>query len=323
MKGIILWYNANRKTIWKIVGVVVVAILGLQLIQYVWKQRQQNENGYTENTNEVTVIGSRLNTITIQESESVVTGDKITQAQESQLTILDNFVNYCNENKINEAYALLSDDCKSEMYPKVENFKQSYYNAIFAGGKRNVSVENWFGNVYKVKFINDALSTGVYDKQNIIQDYITLVNEDQGNVKLNINNYIGKQDINKENESYNIKTKVIEKHTYMDYETYTFEVTNNSNTTILLNNNNNMDTMYLEDTRSHKYNAYVQEIPQVNLQIGIKETKRFTIKYYNQYSSSKTINKIVFGKVLLDYNAYKNYSNPGFYSNYGMIEIDL
>ena len=322
MKNFILWYNRNRKIILRVIGIIVVGIIIVKLIQYLLSENNKRKENDV-NINETNIIETRLNTIAMQENISVVSGETITQTQKDQLTILDNFIKYCNENKINEAYALLSDDCKNEMYPKVENFKQSYYNAIFSGGYKNVSVENWIGNIYKVKFINDALSTGVYDKQNTIQDYITLVCDSQGNVKLNINNYIGKQDINKENESYNIKTKVIEKHTYMDYETYTFEVTNNSNTTILLNNNNNMDTMYLADENSLRYNAYVQEIPQTNLQIALKETKRITIKYYNKYESSRKINKIVFGKVVLDYNAYKNYSTPGYYRNYGMIEIGL
>ena len=322
MKNFILWYNRNRKIILRVIGIIVVGIIIVKLIQYLLSENNKRKENDV-NINETNIIETRLNTIAMQENISVVSGETITQTQKDQLTILDNFIKYCNENKINEAYALLSDDCKNEMYPKVENFKQSYYNAIFSGGYKNVSVENWIGNIYKVKFINDALSTGVYDKQNTIQDYITLVCDSQGNVKLNINNYIGKQDINKENESYNIKTKVIEKHTYMDYETYTFEVTNNSNATILLNNNNNMDTMYLADENSLRYNAYVQEIPQTNLQIALKETKRITIKYYNKYESSRKINKIVFGKVVLDYNAYKNYSNPGYYRNYGMIEIGL
>lgn len=322
MKNFILWYNRNRKIILRVIGIIVVGIIIVKLIQYLLSENNKRKENDV-NINETNIIETRLNTIAMQENISVVSGETITQTQKDQLTILDNFIKYCNENKINEAYALLSDDCKNEMYPNVENFKQSYYNAIFSGGYKNVSVENWIGNIYKVKFINDALSTGVYDKQNTIQDYITLVSDSQGNVKLNINNYIGKQDINKENESYNIKTKVIEKNTYMDYETYTFEVTNNSNATILLNNNNNMDTMYLADENSLRYNAYVQEIPQTNLQIALKETKRITIKYYNKYESSRKINKIVFGKVVLDYNAYKNYSNPGYYRNYGMIEIGL
>lgn len=322
MKNFILWYNRNRKIILRVIGIIVVGIIIVKLIQYLLSENNKRKENDV-NINETNIIETRLNTIAMQENISVVSGETITQTQKDQLTILDNFIKYCNENKINEAYALLSDDCKNEMYPNVENFKQSYYKAIFSGGYKNVSVENWIGNIYKVKFINDALSTGVYDKQNTIQDYITLVSDSQGNVKLNINNYIGKQDINKENESYNIKTKVIEKHTYMDYETYTFEVTNNSNATILLNNNNNMDTMYLADENSLRYNAYVQEIPQTNLQIALKETKRITIKYYNKYESSRKINKIVFGKVVLDYNAYKNYSNPGYYRNYGMIEIGL
>lgn len=323
MKRIILWYNANRKTIWKIIGVVVVAIVVLQLVQYIWKQKKITENEITQSTNHTSDINSKLNSITLQEDKSVISGEKVSNGQASSLETLDTFIEYCNNNKITEAYNLLSEDCKKEMYPKVENFKNSYYNAIFSGKKKNISVENWTGNIYKVKYINDALSTGIYETENTIQDYITLTTDSEGNTKLNINNYIGKQEIGKEINAYDIKVKVIEKHTYMDYETYVFEVTNNSNAVILMNDNNNMDTMYLQDGNEIKYNAYTHEIAEANLKIGLKETKNVKIKYYNKYSSNKKIQKVVFSKVILDYNAYINYQNPGYYKNYGTIQITL
>lgn len=51
---------------------------------------------------------------------------------------------------------------------------------------------------------------------NITQDYITIVNEN-GQTKLNINSYIGKQQINKTQESNNVKIKVVETNVYFDY----------------------------------------------------------------------------------------------------------
>ncbi len=323
MKGIRLWYNANRKSIWKIIGIVAVAIIVLQLVQYIWKQRKMAEGQGIQNTNYTSNVNIPLNSITLQDDKSVISGEKISSGKINFLKTLDTFVDYCNNNKINEAYNLLSEDCKQQMYPKIENFKNSYYNTIFTGKKKNISVENWVGNIYKVKYINDALSSGVYEKENTIQDYITLTIDDKENVKLNINNYIGKQEINKETEAYGIKTKVIEKHTYMDYEIYVFEITNNSDTVVLMNDNNNMDTMYLQDGNELKYNAYTHEIAQASLKIGLKETRHLKIKYYNKYSSNKQIQKVIFSKVILNYNAYENDQNLGNYKEYGTIQINL
>lgn len=323
MNRLIIWYNRNRKSIWKIIGVVIVAIVVLQLVQYIWKENKKRENQTTINTNNINNTESNFNSITLQENKSVVSGDKITSGQTSTLEVLDTFIDYCNNNKINEAYDLLSQDCKNEMYPKVENFKNSYWDSIFSGNKKHISVDNWTGNIYKVTYMEDALSTGVYQQTNNIQDYITTTTDKEGKTKLNINNYIGRQDINKETESYGIKIKTIEKNTYMDYEIYTFEVTNNSDNPILLNDANNIDCMYLEDINDLKYTAYTHELTEAELKIALKETKKIKIKYYNKYSSSRKIKNIVFSKVILKYNAYINYQNPGYYKDYGTIKISL
>lgn len=321
MKRIIIWYNANRKSIWKTIGVIVIAYVTLQLVQYIWKQNQiKPNNTNVPNIDQINDIQNKLNSVTLGEDKSTISGEKITNEQVSALEVIDTFVNYCNNNKINEAYSLLSEECKNEMYPRVEDFKNGYYNVIFSD-KKNVSVENWTKNIYKVKYMNDALSTGIYEQENTIQDYITVVMDKEK--KLNINNYVGKQEIGKETEAYGIKVKLVEKDTYMDYETCTFEVTNNSNNPILLNDNNNMDCMYLEDTNGIKYTAYIHELAEAGLNIPLKTTKRVKIKYYNRYSSNKTIKKVVFSKVILKYNAYANYQNPGYYTDYGIIEINL
>ncbi len=48
-------------------------------------------------------------------------------------------------------------------------------NQYLVKQKREITVENWVGNIYKVKFAENALATGNFDESNITQDYITVV----------------------------------------------------------------------------------------------------------------------------------------------------
>lgn len=320
---IILWYNRNKRVMWRIVIIALVAIFLARGIGYIWKQNLEDEQlgilASQNNTN------TELNSVTLNDDKSTVSGKDLTKSQTNAVTKIDEFVQYCNNNQFKEAYNLLSEDCKKEMYPTVEAFQQNYYNSIFKGTKKNVSVDNWVNYIYKVKFVEDALATGIYNTDNTIQDYITVVTDDNDEMKLNINSYIGKKKINKENNDKNINIKVLEKHQYMDYETYLFEITNNSDITILLNDNNNnsTDTMYLLDDNKLKYPAYTHELSEAELKLASKETRKVKIKYYNKYSSSRKIKSVVFSEIILNYYAYINYDNVGYYKNYGVIQIDI
>ena len=149
------------------------------------------------------------------------------------------------------------------------------------------------------------------------------VKDKDGNTKLNINGYIGKENIDVTEQKDDLKIKVVETDVYMDFQTYTFEITNNSDKTVLLNDPNIDDTMYLEDKSGVKYQAYTHEISSSELKITSKETKKLTIKYYSKYGSNKTIKNILFARIILDYGAYSNYQNIGYYNNYGAIQIKL
>ena len=245
------WYYRNKQTIWKIIGGFVITIVVIQFGQKLWIKTQEKKNtgAITSQNNNQT----GLNSITLSENKSALTGKEISKKQSDWLNVLDKFIEYCNNSQINEAYNLLSEDCKKAIYPTVNKFKENYYNKLFTGIKRNISVENWINNIYKVKFIEDPLSTGKYNEETDIQDYITAIKDKDGNIKLNINNYIEKIEINKEKEVKNLKIKVLEKNRHMDFETYTFEIKNNSDKIILLNDSNNLETMYLQDKNNLKY----------------------------------------------------------------------
>ena len=294
------WYNQNSKTIWKVAGIVVFLIIILQVLNYF----AGKNNSIKYNSNTVILPNKEYTDLSISADKSVLTNEKITDTQKDTIEVINDFFAYCNAGKIEEAYNLLTEECKEEMYPKLNNFKESYYNKIFNGEKKNISLENWIGNIYKVNISNDLLSTGMYDETNIRQEYITIKESKNKIYKLNINNYISREDINKSELFYdNVELNVEEKDIYMDYEIYTFTIKNNTDNTILIDNLKNIDSMYIEDKNSMKYSAYTHEISLSELLIKPRETREFKVKYYNKYGSNKKIKNVVFSRVIMKYTS--------------------
>ncbi len=314
------WYNQNTKNIWILVGVVAIIIIGIQLVNSFYKR--ENEELLNNTVEQNTDINSSYNNITIGDERSSLTGDKLSEGQKTEIGTIDQFISYCNEQDIESAYNLLTDECKEEMYPELQNFQNSYYDEVFAGAKKNVSVENWTSNIYKIEINEDFLSTGVYSKENTMQDYIT-VEKYEDEYKLNINGYIGRKEKNDEKEENNIKMTVKEVNSYMDYETYKIEITNNSENTILLDDGVDINAMYIEDTNDVKYSAYTHEINSAELRVSPRETKTISIKYYSRYISSKDINRLVFSRMVLDYDSYSQYTNKSAYTDYGEFRIEI
>lgn len=315
MDGFMHWYNLHRRTIWIIIGVAILIFVMINVINSGLKQREQPRNTTTTNT-------TKMNSISMGSDVSPITGEQITNDQKNTVTVIDNFATYCNNGDIDSAYNLLSSDCKSQMYPTKDDFKTIYYNPVFGGSQRVITVENWVGNIYKVRFAENALATGNFDESNITQDYITVVKEN-GQTKLNINNYIGKQQINRTQEADNVKIKVVESNTYFDYQSFTFEITNNGDTPILINDPSIDSTMYIEDKNGTQYQAYTHELSENDKKIQAGYTQTVTIKYYSRYSSNKIMKYVAFDRIILNYSAYSHYTNVGAYKDYGGIKIEL
>lgn len=309
------WYNQNRKEFWKVVGIIALIIIVLQIINFIYSKKNEEQ---LKNSNKQTEKNEykEYNSLVIGDSTSGVTGQTINGTQEKKLKVLDNFIQFCNEQKVEEAYNLLTNECKEEMYPNIESFTNNYYNNIFGGKKKNVSIENWIDDTYKVKIMEDSLSTGVYDTENVIQDYITIKDTEDDVYKLNINNYIGAITLSEIKEDKNIKVEVLKKDIYMDYITYDFKITNNTKNQILMDDLTNLESMYITDNKGIKYYAYTHELTQEELLIKPGEERELTIKYYCKYISTKQIKEIEFSKIILDYDMYTIIDDLNVYNNY-------
>ena len=294
------WYNQNKKTIWKVTGIVVFLIGIIQLLNYFAGQNNVKLQTNEEYTN-FTTINKQYTDLSVDTDKSVLTQETISKTQTDSLSIVNDFFKYCNEGKISEAYNLLTNECKELMYASLNDFRKSYYNQVFNGEKKNISLENWTGNIYKVKITDDILASGKYDESKNRQDYIT-IKEEYSNYRLNINNYIGRKQVNKSSTSENIEINILNRDIFMDYETYTFKIKNNNDKPILLDNLSDINSMYIESSNGKKFPAYTNEIALSQLYLRAGESKNVKIKYYSRYSSEKQIKEIVFSKVILNYD---------------------
>ena len=315
MGNLISWYNQNRRRIW---GFIIAAIVIIAIVyNLILMVSEKNNTVPISSGNNIKEINNEMNSIRVTTTNSIVTGNSDNGSDTvDKLEIIDRFIENCNQKKIEEAYNLISDECKEEMFSSLDLFKNAYYDQIFGGMSKSVTTENWFGDTYKVSFRDDALATGKYDKQSSIQDYITIIKDNEGNYKLNINKYVKRNTLNGSNEMNNISIKAVQSDSYMDYEIYTFEVENNLPFAVKIADLQDEYTMYLTDNNDINYPAYIHEIsePEVIFQGG--EKRKVRIKFYNKNISGKKIVNVVFSKIEINYADAVNKRS-------GSLKIDL
>lgn len=319
MYNLISWYNQNRRRIWITILTVVGVFFIVWRLMYIWNDN--NQVTMPQVTQED--VSSNLNSVTLSSQKSAITGQTTTISKEG-ITVIDNFVAYCNSGNLEQAYSLLTNECKEEMFPNINRFQEIYYKPIFGNRKRTTKIENWYNNIYIVDYNEDALSTGTYSSENNIRDYITICKDTEKNYRLNINKYIGRTELNKTAQTENLQIKVIRKDAYMDYEKYTFEMKNESESNILIADiYDDENVSYLVDKNNLRYNAAATELSKAQLTVLGQQTKNLQIKYYNPYVSTKVIRRLVFPKIYMNYEAYETYQNQNNYKNYAIIQIDV
>lgn len=318
MYKLISWYNQNRKKIW------ITLLTGFGLFFIAWRLIFMFDfNNDSDNIDYAQEPIENLNSITISSGKSAISGEKV-ELDKDGITTIDTFISYCNTGNLQEAYRLITDECKEEMFPNINRFQEIYYKKIFNNGRRNIKIQNWNGNIYAVDFSEDALSSGTYSTENNIRDYITIVTNSEKKIFLNINGYLGRKTYNKTAETGNLKIVLKRKDSYMNFEKYTFEFTNSSGNEILLGKIEEDDNIsYLVDSNNLKYSSAINELTENQLTISGLQTKTLQIKYFNPYVTTKRIEGLVFSKIYLNYNAYKAYQNKSIYTDYGNVYIDL
>ena len=289
MNILIRWYNQNRRMIWITVFTIIAVIALVQTLN----------NYYKNNTKEESSSAGNSTTTYNAPNYSIVTEKEINNSvSEASQDIIKNFFNYCNNNKIEDAYNLLSKECKDELYPNINEFKQRYFDIVFTNTKTyssNLWIANGSKNTYRLEIHGDILGTGKKEEMPI-EEYYTVI-YDNGKYRLNINGYIGKEDINISKSQNGIEISIISKQVYMEYEKYLVEVKNSSGTNIVLNTKQDTDSLYIEDENHVEYIAFLNEISDYDLNIKNGFTKNYDIRFNRSYKPSVNIEKMVFDSI--------------------------
>ena len=224
------------------------------------------------------------------------------------------FVDLCNQKKIEEAYNIITPECRDILYPNVETFINLYYNTIFKTPKL-FSLQAWINAddymIYKISYVDDVLATGNYTDGNKFDDFVT-VRKDSN--KISINKYIGRQEIFKEAETDELEILVKTKEVFLENERYVIEVTNKTEKEILLDSMNNVSSnvlLILQSGSAVGVNKYSVNL--IDMLVHSKSTKEIILEFRNSFGTNYTGAKLKFKDIILDRFKYiedkKNYQD--------------
>ena len=316
---IVRYINQNRRKIVLVIGVVVAIIVVIQLLNSLAK-KQIEDSAKISNINNNTTSNKNI----YQPNNTVLTDTEIEKTQAKENTeIIDNFVQYCNNGEIQKAYDLLTDECKENLYPNVDRFNKNYCKNIFQITK-TYNMQSWMIGAnhytYKVRFLENIMATGEYNSE-AIEDYITIVKKDK-ELKLNINNYVIRQEINREKTSEDITINIVYKDIYKEYEIYTVKVTNNREKEILIDSLSTVKGIKLiGETNNVEYQALTNELSDYDVKVPSNNTKTLNIKFSKEYNLMREVKKIQFMDIIIDQEAYQ--ANKEDSSNKVAIEVNL
>ena len=298
MQKLISFWNQNRVKI-VIIGLIIIFIIILIFtINTILSTNTENTNQVTEN--KIVDIS--------KPTESVITGESISEnITENNMKMVGDFVNFCNNKDYQNAYNLLTDDCKNELFQNLQVFINNYCNQVF---QKNMtySLELWYqsnlGYTYRVTYKeNNILETGNINPSTNKEDYITIVKTEAGD-KLNISNFIGKEEINKETQNEGIRINIKERIRYRTYERNLIEIENNTDNTILLSEGINGNDICLVDTNDTEYNSILNEIAPENLELQPHSKKTILISFNKMYNLYRAIDRVRFKNIILNKDEY-------------------
>ena len=258
--------------------------------------------------NEKTSVNNEKAQTIYKPQETIISGSNIKEEEYKEDTnLVDIFVQYCNEGKVSQAYDILTDECKENLYPTLQDFKQKYCDKYFPE-KKDYNLQSWVNRdnktIYQMRITQDILSLGEYQSSGIYQDYITIVESDN-NKKININGFIERKEINKNSNFEGIEIKVNKVDVYMDYEEYSLDLTNNTQNAIMLDSMvNPRYTLKIVSSDNNTFPVMLNSISYIKLIVNPEENKQIKIQFSKKYTNSSNLKYIEFSKIVKNYNEF-------------------
>lgn len=83
--------------------------------------------------------------------------------QETIENKIEEYINYCNQKEYEKAYQMISEECRKEVYPTLDDFK-AYVDYVFSY-KKVYTIQNYSNRdkvyIYRIRLFEDILATGM------------------------------------------------------------------------------------------------------------------------------------------------------------------
>lgn len=229
------FFRNNRK----IIVVVFIIWLLVFMINLLLKNKQVSLEPETSYTPHTSVMSS---------SSSVPT-----LLQDNFEELIDKYVTYCNNEEFELAFRMLSDECREYAFDNDIKTFMSYLITIMPT-KKEYSIQNYSNMtlnghnayIYQVKYFDDILATGLTGQEyQYTEEKITFVNDNSGELKMYVGNYMYHDEIKRITENEYLKVDVVEKDVYYSMEKYKVKITNRSEYTIVIADDTEEDEIVL------------------------------------------------------------------------------
>ncbi len=300
MIKLLRYWNQNKRKTLITIAVIALIIIVIQIANSVIKRRNERDKNEIKQS-------TVANDIT-KPNESIISQDKLTEKETKENSdFIEQFVSFCNQKKADDAYSLLSDDCKNELYPTKELFVNNYMNQIFEETV-NYELQLWYtvSNCYTYRITynkGNLLQTGGQGNSSNFLDYITLLKQN-GEYKLNINKFIRRQTLSKQGGSNGINITINSKCIYVDYEIYNMTVQNNTQNTILLNDGTNANNFSLIGRNNSTFSSVISELPMSSLTLDPQYRKTINIKFNKIYMTRSELDAMQMANIYLNKQQY-------------------
>ncbi len=314
MLKIIRLYNKNRRIIWISLIIVIFCIAIIGVINKVYQeQANKNMEQYSKQLQEASNKENPSEVVDYNEAaQSITTGGSVDQDIKDEVQgVLEQFIQYVTSKQVEQAYNLLTEDCKEILYPTLEGFEQKYCQDLY---DKIYDFQSWSSTdntyVYQVRFYDNMLSAGLDFTNHYLEDYITVLKK--GDVyKVNIHNFIRANNIRKTAEANKVQFKVNNVETYLDYEIYEIEVTNDSSKEIILDTREKDNSVYVKNNDGLKIQALLYENTDEDLRVQAGESKKIRIKFNNTFNGEKRIVSLGFSDIILDQALHQEEAEKG------------
>ena len=285
MEKLVRFWNQNRKDIIKIIAIIAFIIIIIITVNILLENNRSDNQEIEENENR-------------QPNQSVITGIEVpTETTQENVNIIEQFVDYCNSQDIENAYDLLSSSCKEEYNNDINVFMQNYYNQIFQTSK-TYSMELCLNEIdsytYQIKYYEDnLLATGGTAVNSNLEDYITVIKEN-GENKININGLIRSQTVNQTASNSNIEITIHSRTIYKNYESYNISIKNNTSNNMTISDGSNSNDISLLDENNIAYGSFINEIPINLLSLQPGQQINIDLRFNKIYDTYRNIEQMQF-----------------------------